>query len=166
MPKLIAHALVGATVTALVHPSAGGRNLLPLAFGAILAVSPDFDMGIDWVFDLPDVHRGFTHSLVFSFFVWLMLYVLADGEQSGRTSIAFGLAYFSHAALDFLTSTRGGVKLLFPFSNDYYNYGLTGIFELPVGSDLYGIARWALLETVVFLPVFLLVLFIKYKIFR
>lgn len=58
MPKLIAHALVGATVTALAHPSAGRQNLPPLVFGAILAVSPDFDMGIDWVLNLSDVHRG------------------------------------------------------------------------------------------------------------
>jgi membrane-bound metal-dependent hydrolase YbcI (DUF457 family) len=163
MPKIVAHALTGATIMIIGHPRAGVRNWLPLLYGAIFAISADFDIGIDWILNLPDIHRGFTHSLLFAFLVGSAIYFLMPKEQS-RVALCFGAAYLSHILLDFLTSTTGGVKLLFPFSNEYYNFGLTSIFELPFGNSLAEITKWFAVETVFFLPVFLFALAVKYKI--
>lgn len=163
MPKIIAHLLTGAAVTVAVHPTAGIRNWTPLFLGALLGISADFDFGPEWAFDLSGIHRGFTHSLIFSIFVGLIIYFWIGNEQL-RITLAFSSSYFSHILLDFLTSTEGGIKLLYPFSNNYYNFGLTNVFERPLGSNLMEVLTWCLIETLIFLPVFLFILLIKERV--
>ena len=162
MPKIIAHLLTGATVTAAIHPTADINNWTPLLWGALLGISADFDFGLEWASGIPDIHRGITHSLIFAFLVGLAIYLWMGIEQP-RVAGAFWGAYLSHIVLDFLTSTKGGIKLWFPFSDDYYNFGLTSIFERPLGANLAEFLTWCSIETLIFLPMFLFVLLIKQR---
>lgn len=156
MPKLIAHALAGATIVTAIHPSAGIKNWLPIAVGAFLAVSPDLDIGLDWIFNVQSIHRGFSHSVFFSLLIGIIIWLLMN-KRNGNETIAFSLAYLSHPLLDLLTSTSGGIQIFYPLSNRYYNLGLTDLFEYPVTP----IFQWVLIELLCFLPLFLIVLFLK-----
>lgn len=159
MPKIIAHALAGATIVAALAPKEY-LNKWTLLAGAVVAVSPDFDFAVEWLLDLPDFHRGFSHSLIFSFFVGTSIYLILGAER-GQLAVALSLAYLSHILLDMATSTAGGVKLMLPFSNEYYHLGLTGIFEIPFGSNVREAFRWIFIETAVFLPIFISTVIIK-----
>ncbi len=90
-------------------------------------------MFLEWLFRDPDLHRSFTHSLLFSFGVAVVLF-LWMGPEEMRAVAAFSLAYLSHPLLDLIASTKGGVKLFYPFSDEYFHLGLIRIFELPTGT--------------------------------
>lgn len=159
MPKIIAHALTGATIVVALSPKSE-LNKWTLLGGVLLAISPDLDHGIEWLFNITDVHRGFTHSLIFSFLVGALILIFLDYEKQ-RLAIAFSLAFLSHTLLDFAASTSGGVKLFWFFSNEYYHLGLTDILESPLGSNLKQVFNWIFIETIIFLPLFLIVILIK-----
>jgi len=159
MPKIIAHALTGATIVVALSPKSE-INKWTLLGGALLAISPDLDHAVEWLFNFSDVHRGFTHSLVFSFFIGSLVLFFFDSEKQ-RLAIAFSLAFLSHTLLDFAASTSGGVKLFWFFSNEYYHLGATDILELPFGSDFKQIFNWIFIETIIFLPVFLIAVLIN-----
>ena len=159
MPKIIAHALTGATIVTIVFPNAD-LTKWSLFLGAVLAISPDFDLAVEWLFDIPDLHRGFSHSLLASLVVGVTISLLT-GAAEQRLALGYGLAYLSHSLLDLATSTEGGVKLFYPLSGNYYHLGLTKILELPFGPAPREIITWVVVETVIFLPIFLIALFIK-----
>jgi membrane-bound metal-dependent hydrolase YbcI (DUF457 family) len=161
MPKIIAHALTGSAIIAAIHPKVKISNLTPIFIGMILAISSDFDIALEWLFEIPDLHRGFTHSLAFSLAIGLALSLwMHPGKE--KEALTYSLAYLSHPILDLITSTSGGVKLLYPFSTEYYHLGLTGIFELPIGTDLTQVIAWFSIELSVFVPILLLVIAFRY----
>jgi inner membrane protein len=161
MPKIIAHALAGAAVVAAVHPNAGFKYWKPLFLGAVFAVAADADYFFDWIYRTDEIHRGFTHSILFSLLTAILL-LFYFGAEKTQTVAAYSLSYLSHAALDFATSTSGGVKLFYPFYNKYYYLGLTDIFEMSVGSDWNQILKWVSIEISTFLPFLIIVLLLKY----
>ena len=121
MPLPIAHSLVGASLVAAVVPRRP-RYWLLLAAGAALANAADLDFILVFLFRSRAWHRGFTHSLVFSLAVFLCL-LLALGRARAREAAGYGLAYASHALLDFATTEvriSRGVELFWPFSEDRF----------------------------------------------
>src|SRR3712207_6845287 len=106
MPMPISHSLVGASLVAAVLPRRP-RYWLALAAGAVLANAADLDFILVFLFRSRGWHRGFTHSLVFALAVFLCL-LLALGRARAREAAAYGLAYASHALLDFATTEAGG----------------------------------------------------------
>lgn len=161
MPKIIAHGLIGAAIVVAIHPKVSFKNLTPIFIGMLLAISPDLDLPFELLFDIRDLHRGFTHSLAFSFIIGLAIRLWMPNDHA-TAAYCFGLAYLSHLLLDMATSTSGGVKLLYPFSESYYNLGLTGVFELPIGTNLTEILAWCKIELLVFIPVFLIAVVFRY----
>ena len=159
MPKIIAHALTGAAIVIAIAPKSQ-LNKWSLLLGALLALSPDFDFAVEWLINVPDFHRGLTHSLLISCIVGI-IFCMLHGAAEQRLALAYALAYLSHSLLDFATSTKGGVKLLWPFSDDYYHLGWTKMLEVPFGPGIREILTWMLLETVIFLPVLMIVLLAK-----
>lgn len=159
MPKFIAHGLTGMVIVAALSPNVDFRKWVPLTIGAILAISPDFDFAIEWIFNFQNFHRGFSHSIFFSALVALTLSFLVRNlsELTG-----YSLAYLSHSILDSTMSTSGGVKFFYPFSLQYYNFGLTSLFELPIGRDFGEAFHWIWIETACFLPVLILLFTIKH----
>jgi membrane-bound metal-dependent hydrolase YbcI (DUF457 family) len=82
-----------------------------LFFGAIL---PDADFLVDWTLGA-DVHRTFTHSLLFLIMVPLLFYIVLTvlkRKDNSILTLALGTGIFTHLLLDM--PMGHGVPLLWP----------------------------------------------------
>ncbi len=167
MPLPVAHGLVGASVVAALVPRAGrARYRLLLAAGALLANAADFDFLLVIVFRERAWHRGFTHSLVFALAV-LLCSLITLGRRRPREAAALGLAYASHALLDFATTkTGGGLELLWPFSAERFGLRWWGLSELPSRLPPAEILRSLAVEFLLFAPPFILLVLLRRGAFR
>jgi membrane-bound metal-dependent hydrolase YbcI (DUF457 family) len=159
MPMPVAHGLLGASLVAAVLPRAHPRRYaLALAAGALLANAADLDFILVFLLHTRGWHRAFTHSFGFALLVWLVLFALL-GRARARKAAAYGLAYASHAVLDYATTRfGGGVELLWPFSTERLALGLVGLSEIPSRVPPAGIVRYLFVEFVIFAPPFLALL--------
>jgi membrane-bound metal-dependent hydrolase YbcI (DUF457 family) len=168
MPLPIAHGLIGASIVAAMLPDASPlRNWKPLLAGAAIATCPDFDY-----FFQTDSHRGITHSLSFALIIGLICLALW-GAANIRMAIGYAGAALSHGLLDYATTkTMPGVELFWPVSTRRYGLGLIDYYQLT-GVDpvlfLYqdvmrDLMKMALIELLIFVPVFLFVLSIRWSV--
>ncbi|HUQ33546.1 MAG TPA: metal-dependent hydrolase, partial [Pyrinomonadaceae bacterium] len=167
----IAHGLLGASIVAAMLPdkSAPARNWKPLFFGAALASAPDLDY-----FLKTSQHRGFTHSIIFALIVGCACFVIR-GAANIRLTIGYAVAALSHCLLDYAaTKAMPGVELFWPISTRRFGLGVVDYYRLTgvdpvhflskdVSADL---LKMAWLELLIFVPLFLLVLFVKWSINR
>ena len=127
MPTIIAHAIVGATVTTL-RPRGVSPVKLAVA-AAALAVLPDIDvLGFRYGIAYADAlgHRGFTHSLLFAALAAVAVATILFRDLEPRspefrrvTGILF-VATASHGVLDAFTNAGLGVGFLIPFDDTRY----------------------------------------------
>ena len=165
MPMPVAHGLVGASLVAAVLPRRP-RYWVWLAAGAVLANAADLDFILSFVLRSRGWHRGFTHSLAFALVVALCL-LLALGRRRARVGLALGLAYASHALLDFATTrTGGGAELLWPFTSDRMGLRWWGLSELPSRLPPLEILKYLALEFVLFAPPLLFLILLRRGVFR
>jgi membrane-bound metal-dependent hydrolase YbcI (DUF457 family) len=168
MPLPIAHGLLGASIVAATLPDASPvRNWKLLLLGAALASCPDLDY-----FFRTEWHRGFSHSLIFASIISAVCFALW-GVSSLRVMIGCTGAIFSHGLLDFATTkTMPGVELLWPLSTRRFGLGLVDYYHLT-GVDpifyltkdvLMDLSKAGIIELIIFLPIFLLVLSVKWSI--
>jgi membrane-bound metal-dependent hydrolase YbcI (DUF457 family) len=155
MPLPIAHGLLGAAVVAVTHERTAVRRGWPLLVGATLALCPDVDF-------LLGAHRTYTHSLAFALGVTGVLRA-ALGRPRARAAAAYGLAFMSHGLLDYATTDQGrGVTLLWPLSAKWCKLGLVSFSEFHGGFPLMRVLERSLVEAVVFTPVLLTALFLRF----
>ena len=156
MPLPVAHGLVGAGVVAALHPRPFARRRTPLLVGAALANCPDLDFALVIAYHERGWHRGFTHSLAFALAIGLC-FLAALGWRRRGAAFAYGLAFASHALLDYATTKFGrGVELLWPFTADRYALGAFGLSEMPSRVPPVGVLRYLFVESLIFLPPFLI----------
>lgn len=161
MPLPIAHGLVGASVVAAIHPQPARRFFMPLLAGAFLANAADFDFLLVFGLGFRGWHRSFTHSIAFALAVCLM-FALYFGRRRIREAAAYGLAFASHAFLDFVTTKEGGgLELLWPFSTERLKLGWWGLSELPSRLPAAEVLKDLALEAALFAPPFLLILLLR-----
>jgi inner membrane protein len=153
MPLPVAHGLLGASLVAAVLPRRRPRRYaLALAAGALLANAADLDFVLVFALHSRGWHRGFTHSLAFALAVGLA-FLVAFGRAGAAKAAAYGLAYASHAVLDFATTKLGGgVELLWPFTAGRFALGRLGLSEVPSRVPPAGIVRYLVVELVIFAP--------------
>lgn len=158
----IAHGFLGASIVAAVYPKAfKARYYLPILTGAFLANLADFDFLLVFATDDKNWHRGFTHSIIFSFAVGLLFYVYF-GRNEWRKAMAFSLAFASHFVLDFITTKiGGGLELFFPFTNEKYGLRWLGLSEYPSKMLLSEMFLALMIEFVIFFSIFLAVIFVR-----
>jgi membrane-bound metal-dependent hydrolase YbcI (DUF457 family) len=168
MPLPIAHGLIGASIVAATLPAASPvRDWKLLLLGAALSVSPDLD------YFLPtSQHRGVTHSLVFAAGVSLLCFAAAR-LMNIRIAIGCAVAVFSHGLLDFATTKMmPGVELLWPFTSRRFGLGLIDYYRLTGVDPVYfldkdvlrDLIKMGMVELIIFLPIFLFVLSLKWSI--
>lgn len=157
MPLPIAHGLIGASLVALVHPTADIKNWKPLLYGFLLANSPDLDFAFAFLFGWTNFHRGISHSLVFALSVGALIFVVLRREN-WRVPLAYALAFLSHTLLDFAASSDGAVRLLTPFDDGKYALGWFGFSELTRGFIISDMLYYSVIETLIFVPVFFIAL--------
>ena len=104
-----------------------------LLFGAIL---PDADYLLDWTLGT-QIHRTFTHSIVFviaaPLLLYFILYLISHSQKKGM-SLALGVGITTHLLLDYLGGGNG-IPLLWP-----------SLFRFSIDGMSYGIIRIPLLE--------------------
>jgi membrane-bound metal-dependent hydrolase YbcI (DUF457 family) len=93
--------------------------------GALCAVVPDVDLLAAYLGGDRDLHRRFTHSLLFGGLLGLACgaagaVLRSSHGQCARLGKIAALSVLSHALLDMLTTYRMGVALLSPFSASRY----------------------------------------------
>ncbi|MEC3905602.1 metal-dependent hydrolase [Tamlana sp. 2201CG12-4] len=133
MASAFGHAVVGFTLTKVID----NRNLKWLLIAAIFStLLPDFDvvafkLGIPY--ESPFGHRGFTHSILFSF-IWSGILMLTLGRQHKLVwFFVIFLSTLSHGILDAMTSGRMGVGFFIPFDNNRFFFPFRNILVSPIG---------------------------------
>jgi len=175
MPLPVAHGLVGASIVVALHKGFSWRkNWWPLLVGAILAVSPDFDLFLAWVLKYNiRIHGSFTHSILFAIALGLAGAWLAK-EFNRRGVVIYILVALSHGLLDVCTKKEfGGAQLLWPFSTRKIRLDLFSYYEFypelgrdPLGQILRDALTISFHEALFCLPVFLLVIWWKTNQYR
>jgi inner membrane protein len=134
MPTIFSHPAVPVTAALMGGRKVSGRLL---AAGIIASILPDADviglrLGIPYGHMMG--HRGFSHSIVFAFFLALLGSFAARWLRSGRFT-AFMIVFISamsHGLLDALTSGGLGVAFLSPFSNERFFFPWRPISVSPL----------------------------------
>lgn len=138
---------------------------------AAMAILPDADFALEWIFYLRGAHRGFTHSIAFGVAAGLLASVLVGAKKFSHR-LALVLAPTSHALLDVLvTSHQGeGIRLLWPLSDYGFKLGLFDYFHFrfdprfdPWSEILIQVLKISLLESVIMGPLFILLIFLKLR---
>jgi len=170
MPLPVAHGLLGATIVAAFRENFSFRkDWRALLLGASLAVIPDFDLILSWILGYSiKTHGGFTHSIVFSLVAGFLARLLMR-EKNIRGFVAYAMAMLSHGILDVVTRKEfGGSALLWPVSLHKFRLGWFDYFEFypnPASESIIEILRNGLevcrYETMIFMPVFLIVVCYK-----
>lgn len=166
----IAHGLAGASVIVAFIPRVSiNRDWRLLLLGAIAAICPDFDyifylgfgFGEEW-------HRSFTHSFTFAIITGIILAAWTKRYRK-KDVIVYSLVVLSHPLLDTLTTgDSGGVEMFWPFSTQRVRFSLVNYYsELlspaprPLADILLNFFKICALEAIVFIPLFLLVIWIR-----
>lgn len=145
-------------------PSAFSHIAIPLALGIsagkpsvsnrliflsmFCSVMPDFDVlafGFGIPYESPFGHRGFTHSIFFSFVVAIIAACFSKQLKS-KWQMTFTMVFaatLSHALLDALTSGGLGVALWFPFSYERFFFSFRPIKVSPIGIEEF-FSEWGL----------------------
>jgi membrane-bound metal-dependent hydrolase YbcI (DUF457 family) len=162
MPLPVAHALVGAGVVAAVQrESISRRTYAQMVIAALLANAADLDFLLVYALGSKTWHRAFTHSFVFSLFVFVLL-ALWLGRRKLKTAVAYATAFGSHAVLDFVTTREGsGIELFWPFSEKRVMLGWWGLSEWPSRMTSWQIVQAVALEFVLFTPVLVAVVILR-----
>lgn len=164
MPLPVAHALLGASVVAAMEREwTSRRTCLQMLLAALLANAADLDFILVYAQGTKTWHRAFTHSLVFSLFIFVLL-ALWLGWQKLKTAAALGIAFGSHAVLDFVTTKEGsGIELFWPFWEKRVMLGWWGLSEWPSRMTASQITQAIAFEFALFAPVLLTIMFLRRK---
>ncbi|MEZ5426654.1 MAG: metal-dependent hydrolase [Pyrinomonadaceae bacterium] len=150
MPLPISHGFLGATLVAAIHPKINKFYAFPLLIGGFLANAADFDFLFVFAAQDPSWHRAFSHSILFSGLVFFGLAAYL-GKERMRESLAYGLAYFSHVWLDYLTTrSGGGLELFWFFSAKKLKLGLFGLSEEPLKMPFFELLQALGIEALIF----------------
>jgi membrane-bound metal-dependent hydrolase YbcI (DUF457 family) len=143
------------------HEWTSRRPYLQMLIAALLANAADMDFLLVYAVGSKTWHRAFTHSLVFSLFVFVLL-ALWLGRRKLKTAVAYGIAFGSHAVLDFITTKQGsGVELFWPFSEERVMVGWWGLSEWPSRMTASQIIQALALEFALFTPVLIAAVFFR-----
>ncbi|MER3445440.1 MAG: hypothetical protein C4291_00775 [Candidatus Dadabacteria bacterium] len=177
MPSTIGHSIAGYVIYRAASEDASRLEWRRLFLYCICSNLPDLDFIPGFLLGAPNkFHHGVSHSLGFAFgfgfYMSLILLFVKDQSILRSFIIFFGL-YFSHVLLDLLSydsSPPYGVPVLWPITDNYY------ISPISVFSDierdraseafirsLFSLHNFLaiLIETVILLPLVIMVSFFK-----
>lgn len=172
MPFPIVHGVVAASLFTASQPKISiGKDWKIMLLCAALAILPDADFALEWIFSVRDAHRGFTHSIAFGVAAGLLASVLVGAKKFSHR-LALVMAPTSHALLDVLVTSHqnNGIELLWPLSDYRFKLGLLDYFHFrfnprfdPWGEILIQVLKISLIEAIVMGPLFMLLIFLKLR---
>jgi membrane-bound metal-dependent hydrolase YbcI (DUF457 family) len=136
-----------------------------------LSILPDADFVLEWIFEVPGAHRGFTHSIAFGIAAGLLASLIV-GARTVSQRVVLVLAAISHALLDVLvTAQQGtGIELLWPLTDYRFKLGLFNYFDFHLNPridhwrEILGqLVKVSLLEAIIMGPLFLSLIFLKLR---
>ena len=170
MPLPVAHGLVGAAIVAATRDDFSFRkDWGPMVMGATLAVVPDLDLYLSWVLGYGlRMHGTFSHSIFFALAIGSIASLLMR-EDSVKCVLGYFGAALSHGLLDTATKKDfGGSALLWPLSDQRFRLGIIKDYEFypdpntqTIGEMLAHTAEFCYYELWIYLPIFVLVVFVK-----
>jgi membrane-bound metal-dependent hydrolase YbcI (DUF457 family) len=157
LPLPIAHGTIGAIIALSFYKSSSfQKTLLVVLIGGISANLADLDF-------LLHSHRTFTHSIIYSFVLLLVTFLLFKLKEN-KLPLIFTLSYSSHAVLDFLFTSQGvGVKLFLPLSDNWYKLNIVSFSEIMGNLSLEKMIQASLIELYIFAPILGIVLFLRFR---
>jgi membrane-bound metal-dependent hydrolase YbcI (DUF457 family) len=174
LPLPIGHGCISASAVVVLKPDFSLKSDWKiLTLGLLLSIAPDFDYALVWIFKLSNEwHRGFSHSLAFALVLGVSVAFILKADRI-RSVLIFTAAAASHTLLDYATShtAEGGVTLFWPFSSRQFALGLTRGFEISLSESsstemIAHLVRSSVVELLVFGPVLLIVLMMRYLLMR
>lgn len=136
MATVFTHSIIPVSIFAVF-----GKKKIPVAlllFGILFSVVPDFDvvafkLGIPYEDDYG--HRGFTHSIVFGFFLSLFAITAKRFFKASAISIFLFLfvSIISHGVLDAMTTGGLGVGFWIPWDSERIFFQFRPIRVSPIG---------------------------------
>ncbi len=124
------------------------KNVKFWLLGVFCSIFPDFDV-IGFKFGIKYAsffgHRGFTHSLVFAFFLGLIITFIfyRNHDKKYYYVLFFIFATASHSILDAMTTGGLGVAFFSPFNNGRYFFSWRPIQVSPIGASKF-FSSWGL----------------------
>ena len=162
----LAHALIGASAAAALHPASRSLQWKLILLGAFLGICPDFDYALNFMrISGGGWHHGFTHSIVFACFIGLSTVVISR-EWKVRSFILFSAAAVSHTLLDYLITESQGVALWWPLTDHRYKLRLPNPIDYTwsnasIWEASLGVLKITLIEFLIFAPIFLAVVLVR-----
>ena len=154
----IGHLAVGAALGAIYSRTTGSNPKTTILTFAALAVAPDLDL-VTAAFGVPPntpvSHRGITHSFAFALALGLMVGLWA--RRWGRGLLTGGVALgalASHGFLDAMSQLGNGPMLLWPFTNQSYEFiwrPIPGVLNSTHYLTIQAVPT-LVIETLIFLP--------------
>lgn len=166
VPLPVAHGLIGASVVAALRPAGEPGRWKWLAFGAFLAVTPDFDFALNWLrISRGGWHHGFTHSISFALVVGLVMTIVLR-QWNVRGFLLISATYVSHTLLDFALTESRGVALWWPFTDHRYKLRLPNPIDYTWSDDSWvqaavDLLKISFIELLIFAPILLAVILVR-----
>src|SRR5699024_1964641 len=134
----LTHTLMGGTIVGLaaMDPAIDtlSAGFITTAMGASLVPDVDTDMKIKYNEADSTHHRGITHSLPFSFFIWpvllTVLSVLLFDLPALNMYLWIQFAVFLHVFVDIFNSY--GTQALRPINNTWIQLGVINTVDIPI----------------------------------
>jgi len=171
LPSPIAHSIIGSTFYFASRDSSKWRTITLLAY-IIAASLPDFDFFsvVNGTLQFSNLyHRGFTHSIFFAVFIFVITALFMRISFKKKISPFLLFVLVSHVILDFFSfdspeSVNGhGVQLFWPLSNEYY-ISLVTFFRGPETQDLLNPISWqsSMFDFILLIPLVAVIIYQKY----
>lgn len=160
----IGHLAVGAALGALYSRKTGSNPKVTIVAFAALAVAPDLDL-VTALWGVPPntplSHRGISHSLVFAFAIASLVALLRPlrGRRLVAGAVTLG-ALASHGLLDSMSALGNGPMLLWPWTNQSYEFvwrPIPGVLSSAHYLTVQAVPT-LVIETLIFLPLIILAL--------
>ena len=121
--------LIFAWAIGLLIQKVGNIKLSRLSWGLLFfgSLLPDIDFLFNWMFGL-QVHRTFTHSLVFVLVGFFVAYLAMKNYKVGKEAFFVAVGIFSHTILDMFSWP--GTLLFWPFGTWFHVSGLNNLVML------------------------------------
>jgi len=156
--------LIGAWIVGLLIQNLTKKDLSRLGWGLLLVggLLPDVDYAFDFILGT-DIHRTFTHSLIFVILIFFVAYVLLKQYKLEKSAIFLSIGTLIHIILDL--PFYPGTMLFWPLGTWFWFFGVANeVLVYSSASAVFSAKSVLVLADVAFGLVWLTYLYIRGKI--
>ncbi|MBI4439497.1 metal-dependent hydrolase [Candidatus Woesearchaeota archaeon] len=153
MPNAVTHVLIAIVLAGIFRDFfVKDKKSFPLSYvfwAGVAGLLPDIDVPLYWLvhnflkLDIPNFHRGFTHSIMFGLAFMALALLLGSRRKISNFLWVFAFGVYLHILLDFVLI--GEIMPFYPFVMTKYGLHLfekSGIFAVSEGIDALILLGW------------------------